>query len=273
MKRFGSLAALLAVVLVAGACGRSSSTATRRRPPPAARPRRPPPAATGPGDFGTLKKVCGPGKHDHSRPTRASRPTAIDIATSSDPGFSGRPGLNQEIFDAGEVFVEVVQRRGRHQRPQDHAPQVRRRALQLRRADQEGVRRPTSSSSATATCSTTTPARRDRLSCLLPADPDLHGDASKAATPTSRCSRCRTGRRSTRSAPFNYVAQKFPDATKSVVTMTGNIERDAARRRAGHRSRQAARLDRQGEHPVQRARRADVGARSRSRSRTRAPRA
>ena len=35
-----------------------------------------------------------------------SRPARSDVATSSDPGFSGRRGLNQEIFDAGEVFTK-----------------------------------------------------------------------------------------------------------------------------------------------------------------------
>ncbi len=31
---------------------------------------------------------------------------SITLGTVADPGFSGRPGLNQEIFDASEAFVQ-----------------------------------------------------------------------------------------------------------------------------------------------------------------------
>ena len=39
-------------------------------------------------------------------------PTEIDISTFSDPGFAGRPGLNQELFDAAEVFSKWCNDRG-----------------------------------------------------------------------------------------------------------------------------------------------------------------
>src|ERR1700729_2251903 len=61
-------------------------------------------AATGAGDFGTLKAGCGPGNA-----TGATDPgvtdTSINMATMSDPGYSGLPGLNQELFDAADAFV------------------------------------------------------------------------------------------------------------------------------------------------------------------------
>jgi len=102
VKRFGSLAALLAVVLIAGACGRSSS-------PPATSTATSTTTAAGsakPGEFGTLStKVCGPGTATTS-PAQGVTPSTIDIATSADPGYAGRPGLDQEIFDAGDVFVD-----------------------------------------------------------------------------------------------------------------------------------------------------------------------
>ena len=41
---------------------------------------------------------------------------SIQVGTISDPGFTGRPGLNQELFDASEVFAKLVQRGRRHQR-------------------------------------------------------------------------------------------------------------------------------------------------------------
>jgi hypothetical protein len=58
------------------------------------------------GDFGTLKKVCGTG----TRATVAPDVTGVDGDTISlgvfaDPGQSARPGFNQELFDASDVFV------------------------------------------------------------------------------------------------------------------------------------------------------------------------
>ena len=101
MKRFGWLAGMLAIVLVAGACSRSSSP-----PSPGASGTTTTAAATaGPGDFGTLKKVCGPGTQTKS-PAQGVTPNSINIATSADPGFVGRRGLDQELFDAGEVFTK-----------------------------------------------------------------------------------------------------------------------------------------------------------------------
>ncbi len=39
-------------------------------------------------------------------------PTDIKIATFSDPGFAGRPGLNQELFDTADVFAAWCNDRG-----------------------------------------------------------------------------------------------------------------------------------------------------------------
>lgn len=60
------------------------------------------------GNFGTLKKVCGPapasgpGKSDSQGVTA----DAVTIGTISDPKNAARPGLNQELFDTGEVFTK-----------------------------------------------------------------------------------------------------------------------------------------------------------------------
>src|SRR5207245_8418878 len=64
VKRFGSLAALLAVVLVAGACGRSGGGSAT--PTTGGETTTSAAGAAGPGDFGTLKDVCGPGKNPMS---------------------------------------------------------------------------------------------------------------------------------------------------------------------------------------------------------------
>jgi len=55
------------------------------------------------GDFGTLKDVCQKG--DASGATaQGVTPTEIKVGTFADPGFAGRPGLDQELFDTAEVF-------------------------------------------------------------------------------------------------------------------------------------------------------------------------
>jgi hypothetical protein len=56
-------------------------------------------------DFGTLKNVCQPGDAKGAT-AQGVTDDSIRVATFSDRGFSGRPGLNQELFDSGEVFVK-----------------------------------------------------------------------------------------------------------------------------------------------------------------------
>jgi ABC-type branched-subunit amino acid transport system substrate-binding protein len=66
----------------------------------------------GPGDFGDLTGVCGPneggGDVTDTDPAETQGVTSdsITLGTVSDPGFEGRPGLNQEIFDAATAFAE-----------------------------------------------------------------------------------------------------------------------------------------------------------------------
>src|SRR5688572_11311206 len=67
-------------------------------------------AAGGDDAFGTLPSPCGPGDasksgQDDAGETQGVTDDAIAVGTIADPGFSGAPGLNQEIFDAGEAFV------------------------------------------------------------------------------------------------------------------------------------------------------------------------
>jgi ABC-type branched-subunit amino acid transport system substrate-binding protein len=68
-------------------------------------------SAVAAGDFGDLTGVCGPnegGGEVGGDPAETQGITAdsITVGTVADPGFEGRPGLNQELFDAGTAFVE-----------------------------------------------------------------------------------------------------------------------------------------------------------------------
>ncbi len=59
----------------------------------------------GVGDFGDLEGVCGPGDAAGATATGVTD-DEIKVGTISDAGYTGRPGLNQELFDAGKVFTE-----------------------------------------------------------------------------------------------------------------------------------------------------------------------
>ena len=204
------------MVLVSGACSRSSS------PPPASvgSTTSSAPTAQGPGDFGTLKKVCGPGTPSGS-PDQGVTPAAIDVATSSDPGFAGRRGLNQEIFDAGEVFTKWCNAAGG----------LNGRKITLHEYDAALFNFDAQIKKACATdfflvgngnVFDNNPGQRDRLACLLPEIPTymvtIEGRGSDLTVQPipNAINQIAVG-------PLNYVAQHFPDAIKSVATMTGNI--------------------------------------------------
>ena len=63
----------------------------------------------GAGDWGDLKAVCGPNEGGGKVASSDNQGVSADeivLGTVADPGFQGRPGLNQELFDAGDAFVE-----------------------------------------------------------------------------------------------------------------------------------------------------------------------
>src|SRR4051794_20175855 len=94
------MAAGIALMLVLAACGRSdqesgggdSTTSSTSGAAPAAN-----------ADFGTLKDVCQKGSGGGATSTGVTS-DSIKIATFSDAGATIRPGLNQELFDAADVF-------------------------------------------------------------------------------------------------------------------------------------------------------------------------
>lgn len=100
MKHFRRIVLVCVVALVAAGCGRSddgasdaSTTSTTAT------------SSAGAGSFGTLKDLCGPGDATGAT-AQGVTDDAIKIATFSDTGFAGRPGLNQELFDTAKVFSE-----------------------------------------------------------------------------------------------------------------------------------------------------------------------
>ena len=104
--------AVVAILAVSAACTRSKddvqtgggSTASTASTPASGGG-----GEAGPGDFGTLKAVCGPapsGDKNGTPDTKGVTADSIKVGAVSDPGFAGRPGLNQELFDASTVFTK-----------------------------------------------------------------------------------------------------------------------------------------------------------------------
>jgi ABC-type branched-subunit amino acid transport system substrate-binding protein len=92
------------------ACGRSGSSA----PPPSSSGASSGGGATasassgnqaGPGDFGDLKAICGPGT---AKPGtgRGLTGSTIQLGTMADPGAAAAPGLGKEFFQVGDAFVK-----------------------------------------------------------------------------------------------------------------------------------------------------------------------
>ena len=107
MKSLRWLAAVLALVMIAAACGRSdnkASTSDQSTATTAA-------SGTKSANFGTLTDVCQGGSGGGATAVGVTA-TGIRIGTISDPGFAGRPGLNQELFDTADVFSQWCNARG-----------------------------------------------------------------------------------------------------------------------------------------------------------------
>ncbi len=106
VNRLRSTAAVvgLSLALIAAACSshKSSSSATVTTQPAAATSTTA--AGPGPGDFGTLKAVCGPGNASGAT-DKGVTDTEIRAATMSDPGNTAVPGLDIELFQESQAFV------------------------------------------------------------------------------------------------------------------------------------------------------------------------
>ena len=112
MKLRRLVVVLTALVLIAGACssrGEDTSASGGGETTTSAAD-----AGEATETFGTIDSPCGDAGGTATTDTTTGAPDetqgitaeAISVGTVADPGFSARPGLNQEIFDAGEAFVK-----------------------------------------------------------------------------------------------------------------------------------------------------------------------
>jgi ABC-type branched-subunit amino acid transport system substrate-binding protein len=99
------LAAIAATITATGAaCSRSGGGSGNNNSNTSA-PATSSAAAANPGDFGTLKKICGPGNATGGS-GRGITSTTIQLGTMADPGSTVAPGLGQEFFQVGDAFVK-----------------------------------------------------------------------------------------------------------------------------------------------------------------------
>ncbi len=116
-RRLGAIA--LTLVLVAAACGGDRGEDESGGSSETGGSTTAPEAGDGGVTFGTLASPCSEG--DGAAPeapatdgseTQGLESEVIRIGTFSDVGFEGRPGLNQELFDSGEAFVQWCNEQG-----------------------------------------------------------------------------------------------------------------------------------------------------------------
>jgi hypothetical protein len=104
VRGFRWLALLTALALVLAACGRDDTEAEPDEQTTTTTATN----GTEAGAFGDLGAVCGPAPEGETLEANDTGVTAqsIQVSTVSDPGYSGRPGLNQEMFDTAEAFTK-----------------------------------------------------------------------------------------------------------------------------------------------------------------------
>jgi hypothetical protein len=95
-------------VLIATGCGRSSSSTPTggTSSSASAAPSSGSSSSSSPGDFGTLKDVCGPGTAKTAPTARGITDSTIRIGVMSDTGAAAAPGIEQEFFDASDAFTK-----------------------------------------------------------------------------------------------------------------------------------------------------------------------
>ncbi len=217
MKGLRVLAVVLAMVMFAAACGRSDDDSASNSDETSSSSAGGSGAKSG--DFGTLTDVCQTGD---GGPASAQGVTAdsIRIGTISDPGYAGRPGLNQELFDVADVFSQWCNARGG----------INGRTIQVDKLDAALTEYKPQILKACADdfylvgggAVFDNTGVEDRLSCLLP---DV---AAYVVTPEARAADLLTQPvpNSGTVLPvgdYKWLAKTYPDSTDKVGVLTGNL--------------------------------------------------
>jgi ABC-type branched-subunit amino acid transport system substrate-binding protein len=174
----------------------------------------------GPGDFGTLKAVCGPAKGDNTDSAQGVTADSIKVGTVSDPGFVGRPGLNQELFDASEVFVQWCNEAGGINGRKIDDTERDAKLTEYKQRITESCAEDFALVGGGAVFDET--GQQERLSCLEPSIP-AYVVSSAARGADLQVQPLPNALDSLSDAAMVYVGQQFPGTTDHVAYITGNV--------------------------------------------------
>ncbi len=181
-----------------------------------------PEGGAGPGDFGDLKAVCGPAPDGEENTDSAQGVTAdsIKVGTISDPGFVGRPGLNQEMFDASEVFVKWCNEAGGINGRKIENTERDAKLTEYKQRITEACAEDFAIVGGGGVFDDT--GQQERLSCLMPAIP-AYVVSSQARGADLQVQPLPNALDSLSDAAMVYVGDKFPGTTDHVAFITGNV--------------------------------------------------
>ena len=230
---------VIGMLAVVSACSSRSndSTATNTTPPTSGGASSGAPAN---GQFGTITDpVCGPAPSSGSTTQTAApvgattgpnvlgvTPTAIRVGTISDPGFSGYPGLNQELFDASDVFVSWCNSVGGINGHKIQLDKLDAAVLNYKDVIDTACGQDFALVGGGGVLDST--GENDRLTCLLPNYP---GYVLSSQARGSDLTVQATNGGSNSQVSFglaNYLQEKFPDAGQAVGYITGNVSTTVA---------------------------------------------
>jgi ABC-type branched-subunit amino acid transport system substrate-binding protein len=214
------LAVLTVAVLAAAACGRSDDEQeTGGGTEEEGGGTEDTQAAGGAGSFGDLAEICSDGDASGST-AQGVTDSEIAIGTVSDPGFAGRPGLNQELFDAAEVFAAWCNEAGGINGRQITVNQRDAKLTEFRQRVIESCREDFMMVGGGAVFDDT--GQEERLECLLP---NIAGfvvtSQAKAADLTVQP--VPNVLDQILVAAQLYAAERFPDSVEKVGYLTGNV--------------------------------------------------
>jgi ABC-type branched-subunit amino acid transport system substrate-binding protein len=214
------------VLMVATACGRSDSPNASGDDDGSgsSAPSQTTSPADAVGSFGDIAKVCGPAPEGETLTKSDTGVTAdsIQVSTVSDPGFSGRPGLNQELFDTADAFSKWCNDQGG----------INGRKITLKKRDarltefqqrvieacQEGDFMMVGGGAVFDDTG-----QKERLACGLPVVAGYVVTAAAAGADLTY----QPVPNPVATQPvgdYRYLAKKFPDATKKIAILTGSIQ-------------------------------------------------
>lgn len=171
------------------------------------------------GSFGDLKDVCGPGDAKGAT-AQGVTDTEIQVGTISDPGFAGRPGLNQELFDATTVFVDWCNEAGGINGRKIKAVERDAKLTEFKQRITEACQSDFMLVGGGGVFDGT--GQAERLKCMLPEIP-AYQVAAEAREADLAVRPIPVALNELSVAPMRYLAKKFPDSIDKVAFLTGNL--------------------------------------------------